>query len=37
MYIRETIRVVNALDDITDAEREQIYHHNVLRLIRLPD
>ncbi|PZG53335.1 amidohydrolase [Spongiactinospora gelatinilytica] len=35
MYIRETIRVLNELD-ITDAEREQIYEHNILRLMRLP-
>ncbi|MGP3920226.1 amidohydrolase family protein [Nonomuraea sp. 10N515B] len=35
MYIRETIRVIDALD-ITDAAREQIYHHNIRRLMRQP-
>jgi aminocarboxymuconate-semialdehyde decarboxylase len=36
MYIRETIRVIDALD-VTDAVREQIYHLNIRRLMRLPD
>jgi predicted TIM-barrel fold metal-dependent hydrolase len=36
MYIRETIRVIDALD-ITDAARDQIYQHNIQRLMRLPD
>jgi predicted TIM-barrel fold metal-dependent hydrolase len=36
MYIRETIRVIDALD-ITDAARDQVYQHNILRLMRLPD
>jgi predicted TIM-barrel fold metal-dependent hydrolase len=36
MYIRETIRVIDALD-ITDAERDQVYEHNIRRLMRLPD
>lgn len=35
-FIRETIRVLDALD-LTDAARAQIYHGNVLRLMRLPD
>jgi hypothetical protein len=30
MYIRETIRVIDALD-VTDATREQIYEHNIRR------
>ncbi|WP_343242523.1 MULTISPECIES: amidohydrolase family protein [unclassified Streptomyces] len=34
LYIRETIRVVDGLD-ITGAEREQIYHGTVRRLMRL--
>ncbi|WP_433332364.1 amidohydrolase family protein [Spirillospora sp. CA-294931] len=32
MYIRETIRVIDALD-VSDGDREQIYHLNVLRLM----
>ncbi|MGP3959796.1 amidohydrolase family protein [Nonomuraea sp. 3N208] len=36
MYIRETIRVIDALD-LTDAAREQIYHLNIRRLMRLTD
>jgi predicted TIM-barrel fold metal-dependent hydrolase len=36
MYIRETIRVIDALD-ITDAARDRVYQHNILRLMRLPD
>ncbi|WP_188196196.1 amidohydrolase family protein [Nonomuraea sp. SYSU D8015] len=36
MYIRETIRVIDALD-VTDAAREQIYHLNIRRLMRLTD
>ncbi|MFI6737590.1 amidohydrolase family protein [Nonomuraea sp. NPDC050451] len=36
MYIRETIRVIDALD-VTDAAREQIYHLNIRRLMRQPD
>jgi predicted TIM-barrel fold metal-dependent hydrolase len=36
MYIRETIRVIDGLD-ITAAERERIYHHNIKRLMRRPD
>ncbi|MEU6820200.1 amidohydrolase family protein [Streptomyces atriruber] len=34
LYIRETIRVIDALD-VTEAEREQIYHGTVRRLMRL--
>ncbi|WP_241844898.1 amidohydrolase family protein [Streptomyces silvensis] len=34
-FIRETIRVLDALD-LTAGAREQIYHGNLLRLMRLP-
>ncbi|WP_306335200.1 amidohydrolase family protein [Streptomyces sp. KL118A] len=34
LYIRETIRVIDALD-VTETEREQIYHRTVRRLMRL--
>ncbi|WP_067460899.1 amidohydrolase family protein [Actinomadura macra] len=34
LYIRETIRVLDALD-IADAARDQIYHRNIRRLMRL--
>ncbi|MFC8126569.1 amidohydrolase family protein [Streptomyces sp. NPDC057302] len=36
LYVRETIRVIDALD-LTDAARERIYHHNIRRLMRMPD
>ncbi|QYN39840.1 amidohydrolase [Pseudonocardia sp. DSM 110487] len=36
MYIRETIRVIDALD-VTDEVRDEIYQHNIRRLMRLPD
>lgn len=36
LYIRETIRVIDALD-LTDAARDQIYHRNIRRLMRLPE
>ncbi len=36
MYIRETIRVIDALD-VTDVVRDEIYQHNIRRLMRLPD
>jgi aminocarboxymuconate-semialdehyde decarboxylase len=36
MYIRETIRVIDELD-VTDSVRDQIYQHNIRRLMRLPD
>ncbi|MCG5214594.1 amidohydrolase family protein [Streptosporangium sp. KLBMP 9127] len=35
MYIRETIRVLDAMD-IPGTDREQIYHRNIRRLMRLP-
>ncbi|TDD87844.1 amidohydrolase family protein [Actinomadura rubrisoli] len=35
LYVRETIRVLDALD-ITDTARDQIYHRNIQRLMRLP-
>ncbi|MGH3241006.1 MAG: amidohydrolase family protein [Spirillospora sp.] len=34
LYVRETIRVLDALD-ITGDERDRIYHRNILRLMRL--
>ncbi|MET8689969.1 amidohydrolase family protein [Streptomyces sp. NPDC004732] len=34
LYIRETIRVIDGLD-VTEAERERIYHRTVRRLMRL--
>jgi predicted TIM-barrel fold metal-dependent hydrolase len=36
MYIRETIRVLDGLD-VPDAARDQIYEHNIRRLMRMPD
>ncbi|MEW1926509.1 amidohydrolase family protein [Streptomyces sp. NPDC088360] len=36
LYIRETIRVIDALD-LTDTARDRIHHHNVRRLMRMPD
>ncbi|MFI7127176.1 amidohydrolase family protein [Nonomuraea sp. NPDC050153] len=36
MYIRETIRVLDALD-LTDTDRDRIYHLNIRRLMRLLD
>jgi hypothetical protein len=34
MYIRETIRAIEAMD-ISDAERRQIFHGNLLRITGL--
>ncbi|MEJ3658470.1 amidohydrolase family protein [Actinomycetes bacterium KLBMP 9759] len=36
MYIREIIRVIDALD-VSDAERAEIYHGNIERLMGLPE
>ena len=34
MYIRETIKIIDGLD-ISDAERQKIYHDNAVRLLKL--
>ena len=36
LYIRETIRVIDSLD-ISEADREKIYHGNAIRLCGLPE